>query len=287
MKRLRSGGPVAGKLLRLGFAGLGVFIVAAAPARDRLDRVAPVACPDAPADFVDVADIRPDLSLILSDERTVRMPGLEPPRATAAAPTRPDVLRAKLTEELAGHTIGIAPVGPLDRWGAVPAVVFTEAGPLAERLLREGAVRFRPDSGAHSCRADLLEAEERARNAGASVWADPDLAPVKVGAEDNRLLTETTGMAVVEGTVVSVGETASRIFINIGRGRGGFAISLPKRDNALVGSDIVVRARAIGTSVRVRGLIDRSTSPRIDLFDADALEILTTAGSSAGASAVR
>ena len=154
----------------------------------------------------------------------------------------------------------------------VPAVVFAGEGTLAETLLARGDTRVRPDRIAQPCRASFLAAEERARASRSGVWADESLASIDAGGDLPRATPE--GMAVVEGEVVSAGESPTRLYLNLGRARGGFAISLPKRDIALMQSDIVTRARIKGTRVRVRGLVDHFAGWRIDVSDAGAIEIL-------------
>lgn len=231
------------------FVLLAAGAVVASPSAGRAGAERP--CPDSPTDFATIADVGADLRLTLDDGRVLSLAGIEPPRATLAAPERPQAVRARLVAYLGGRTIGFAPLAPSGRWGAVPAVIFAEGGPLADML---------------------LAAEERARAAHAGVWADAALAPIDAAADLPRETIE--GMVLVEGVVVSAGETPARLYLNLGRVRGGFAISLPKRDIALMQSDAVAKARIKGTRVRVRGLADRFAGWRIDVSDADAIEIL-------------
>ena len=229
-------------------------------------------CPDSPTDFATVADVGADLRLTLEDGRVLSLAGIESPRPTKAAPDRPRAVHAGLVADLGGRPIGFAPLGPTGRWGAIPAIVFAESGALGEALLVRGDVRMRPDRSIHPCRADLLAAEEHARTARLGVWADAALAPIDAAGDLPRENIE--GMVLVEGVVVSSGETPGRLYLNLGRVRGGFAISLPKRDIALMQSDAVTKARIKGTRVRVRGLVDRFAGWRVDVSDADAIEIL-------------
>lgn len=252
------------------FVLLAAGAVVASPSAGRAGAERP--CPDSPTDFATVAEVGADLRLTLDDGRVLSLAGIEPPRATLAAPERPQAVRARLVADLGGRPIGFAPLAPSGRWDAVPAVIFAEGGPLADMLLARGDVRMRPDRSIHACRDMLLAAEERARAAHAGVWADAALAPIDAAADLPRETIE--GMVLVEGVVVSAGETPARLYLNLGRVRGGFAISLPKRDIALMQSDAVAKARIKGTRVRVRGLADRFAGWRIDVSDADAIEIL-------------
>lgn len=240
-------------------------------------------CPDSPIEFATVKDVGTDLRLTLDDGRVLALAGIEPPRATKAVPDRPQAVHARLVAELGGQPIGFAPLGPVGRWGAMPAVVFADGGALGETLLARGDVRMRPDRSIHACRNDLLGAEQRARAARLGVWADEALAPIDAAGDLPRETIE--GMALVEGVVVSSGETPARLYLNLGRVRGGFAISLPKRDIALMQSDAVTKARIKGTRVRVRGLVDRFAGWRIDVSDADSIEILAPADADAASRA--
>lgn len=251
-------------------------LLAVASATGAADEAKP-ACPDAPEAFATVADVSDDLSIVLSDGRKLRLSGVEPPRTTAHAPSRSQELRDALRARLRDTTIGLAPLGAPDRWQTIPAVVFTEDGMLALSLLSRGLVRMQPDRAAAGCRESLRRSELEGRQVAGGVWSDPSLAPIDAdaiapyGTPPADLL---EGLVIVEGKVASVGDTPSRLYLNLGHRRGGFAISLPKRDSALMASDAIRRARIVGTRLRVRGLIDRHTGLRIDVSDADAIEIL-------------
>ena len=237
----------------------------------------PTTCPEEPELFAIVADVSDDLAITLVDGRSVRLAGTEAPRATSIAPARPQELRETLRLRLRDTTIGVASLGVADRWRTVPALVFTDDGVLNFALLAEGRLRMQPDRMATGCREALLRAEAMARRSNVGVWRDPALIAIDAdavepyGAPPGASL---EGLSLVEGKVVSVGESLGRIYLNLGHRKGGFAISLPKRDIALMTSDAVKRARTVGTRVRVRGLIDRHTGLRVDVSDADAIEII-------------
>lgn len=241
------------------------------------------ACPDSPAEFAMVRDVSRDLALTLDDGRVVSLAGVEPPRATQAMPDRPEVIHARMLSALRGQPVGLVTLAPPGRWGSIPAFVFVGEGTLAEKLLASGEARMRPDRIARACRDALLMAEASARAAHKGVWTDAALAPIDAGGDLPHFAVE--GMAIVEGTVASVGETPTRLYLNLGRPRGGFAISLPKRDIALMQSDAVAKARVKGARVRVRGLVDHVMGWRIDISDADAIERLPPVANDATAGA--
>ena len=237
----------------------------------------PAICPEEPEFFATVADVSEDLAITLVDGRALRLAGTEAPRATAAAPSRPQELREILRSRLRDTTIGVTLLGAADRWRTVPAIVFTDDGVLNLTLLADGRLRMQPDGAAMACREALLHAEATARRLSLGVWRDPSLLAVDADAIEPYgapPAANLDGLALVEGKVVSVGESVGRVYLNLGHRRGGFAISLPKRDIALMTSDAVKRARSVGTRIRVRGLIDRHTGLRVDVSDAYAIEIL-------------
>jgi hypothetical protein len=82
-------------------------------------------------------------------------------------------------------------------------------------------------------------------------------------------------MVLVEGRVASLGETAARFYLNFGPRRGSdFAITLPKRDaNALEKAGLKVHD-LVGKRLRVRGLLDATFGPQMELSDPDGLELV-------------
>lgn len=257
----------------IGFAlAVGGAPAAAQPAKD-----AP--CPTAPSATAIVAAVGADLDITLADGRVLAVSGVEPPRATPDAPRRAQDVRDALTARLAGRSLAWAPLGPPDRWSRYPAAIFAP-GDLAADLLQQGLVRWRPDRVASPCRAALIAAEDSARRAGRGVWADPALGPVRVDDQFDRDALPAAaedGMVVVEGVVAGVGETPARLYLNLGRARGGFALSVSKRDKALMESGAFSQARIVGARLRARGLLDRRFGPQIELNGPDALEIVTPA----------
>ena len=233
----------------------------------------PTSCPSRATETVDVIAIDEHLGVTLADGRVVRPVGLEAPRVTEQAPARPREVAATFRVRLQGQPAGIAVLAPADRWATAAAVIFAGDDDLAHSLLTEGLVRFQPEPAARACRESLLAAEAMARMAQRGVWADPALQAI---AADDMVASSISrdNMVVVEGAVVSVGETATRLFLNLGRTRGQFAISASKRDTALMDSEAIRGARRVGARLRVRGLLDRTAGLRIDLSDADALELL-------------
>jgi hypothetical protein len=145
---------------------------------------------------------------------------------------------------------------------------------VAEAILDASLARYRPHTAAHPCREQLLAAEAEARTAQIGLWADPAYAALPAS-DHAAFATPRTGTVLVEGTPTSLGETATRFYLNFGPRRGSdFAITLPKRGaNGLEKAGIKVQD-LVGRRLRVRGLLDATFGPQIELTDPDGLELL-------------
>jgi hypothetical protein len=142
---------------------------------------------------------------------------------------------------------------------------------IAEAILDAGLARYRPDAAVHPCRDLLLAAEADARAGKIGLWADPYYA-VLPGADRAAFADARSGMVLVEGVAASLGETAVRFYLNFGASRGDFAITLPKRAaNGLEKAGMKVQD-LVGKRLRVRGLLDKTFGPQIELSDPDGLE---------------
>jgi endonuclease YncB( thermonuclease family) len=230
-----------------------------------------------------VAKIEPNLDILLADGRVVSLAGIDPPRDTPEHPRLASDARDNLARWLEGRDVALRPLAPApNRWGRVPARLFA-APPgtssdavigVSEALLDAGLARYRPDGAAGPCRAELLAAEADARDNKLGLWGDPYYAVLPAG-DRTAFAILRSGMVLVEGTVTSLGETATRFYLNFGPGRGvDFAITLPKRSaNGFEKAGIKVR-ELVGHRVRVRGLLDRTYGPQMEMDDADGLETL-------------
>jgi endonuclease YncB( thermonuclease family) len=229
-----------------------------------------------------IAKIEPNLDIALADGRTLTLAGLDPPRDTPDHPRLAAEAREKLAAWLDGREVAARALADKpNRFGRLPARLFAappgalgaEIG-IAEAILDAGLARYRPDAAAHPCRDLLLAAEAEARAAKIGLWADPSYA-VLPGPDRAAFANPRTGMVIVEGTPVSLGETASRFYLNFGPRRGGdFAITLPKRGaTALEKAGIKVQD-LVGRRLRVRGLLDAMFGPQMELTDPDQLELI-------------
>ncbi|MEA2834120.1 MAG: hypothetical protein QOG66_2322 [Methylobacteriaceae bacterium] len=235
-----------------------------------------------------VAKIDPNLDIALADGRTLTLAGLDPPRDTPDHPRLAAEARDKLAHWLDGRDVAVRALADKpNRFGRIPARLFAAPpanGPIAasagaeigvaETILDAGLARYRPDAAAHPCRDLLLAGEAEARAAKIGLWADPYYAVLPAGERD-AFAKAPSGMVLVEGMVVSLGETAARFYLNFGPRRGSdFAITLPKRDaNALEKAGVTVHD-LVGKRLRVRGLLDATFGPQMELSDPDGLELV-------------
>jgi hypothetical protein len=229
-----------------------------------------------------IAKIEPNLDIALGDGRVLTLVWLDPPRDTLEHPRLAADAREKLAawpenREAAVRALADKP----NRFGRMPARLF--AAPLgaisgeigvAEAILDASLARYRPHAAAHPCREQLLAAEAEARTAQIGLWADPAYA-VLPASDQAAFATPRTGVVLVEGTPTSLGETATRFYLSFGARRGSdFAITLPKRGaNGLEKAGIKVQD-LVGRRLRVRGLLDATFGPQIELTDPDWLELL-------------
>jgi endonuclease YncB( thermonuclease family) len=229
-----------------------------------------------------IARIEPNLDIVLADGRTLTLAGLDPPRDTPDHPRLAAEARDKLAQWLEGRDVAVRALADKpNRFGLIPARLFaappgSTAGPeigIAEAILDAGLARYRPDA-AHPCRDLLLAAETDARAEKIGLWADQYYA-VLPGADRAAFAQPRTGMVIVEGVATSLGETASRFYLNFGPRRGAdFAITLPKRDaTALEKAGLKVR-ELVGRRLRARGLLDATFGPQMEVSDPDGLELL-------------
>jgi endonuclease YncB( thermonuclease family) len=225
-----------------------------------------------PTEFATV-DERVDL--LTEDGRRIALAGLDiPPERRAAA-------RALLAARLGpGRLAFLAAAGAPDRWGRIvgAALVAGEGGEetlvsVAELLLRQGLARFRPDPAAFACRNGLLAAEAQARRGELGLWASDEYHILDAGRFD--MSSSRKGMVVAEGVVGAIGDAGGSLYLNFGPRRGtNFAVVIWKR-NLETFERVGLRPRMLtGRRVRVRGLIDTSSGPRMEIFSPAQIELL-------------
>lgn len=246
------------------------------------------ACPDDHPIEARIASVDERLDLQLEDGRLLQIAGLEPPRASPAAPDRPESARARLAEWLVGLPVAFRPLSANpDRWGRLPVRLLADspgAEPDAARLdvavaiLDAGMARFRPAPLLGDCRTALLAAEARARRARLGLWTDPVHAIVSA-TDRAALASRAAAEIIVEGRIARVGETRFRTYLNFGPIRGqDFAVTILKRNRATFDKVGIPLHALAGRSIRVRGLLETRFGPQIEIASPAEMEILDAPG---------
>jgi endonuclease YncB( thermonuclease family) len=196
-------------------------------------------------------------------------PGTWPPEIAA---------HAELGAILLGRSIELAFGGErTDRHGRLQAHAFWMEGERRRwaqgHLLEQGLARAYGQAGNRSCIGELLEAERAARQANRGLWAD---AAYNVRSADLplELARYRSTFQVVEGEIERVAQVRGAIYLNFGRGRGAFAVSLRRGDRGLLGAFAENPATLEGKRVRVRGWIEQRQGPTINLSAAGVIEVL-------------
>jgi endonuclease YncB( thermonuclease family) len=204
-----------------------------------------------------------------NDGKEVRLAGLASP---------PDRGRTALQALVSGRTVTLHRLGEqTDRYGRTVAMVTLD-GALPEQsvqtaLLEQGSARVSAKIGDSACAAALWAAEQKARNAGLGLWADPHY--VMRRAEDPAGILAVRGeFAVVEGKVLSVRESGGTIYVNFGRRFAeDFTVTVPRRLDRKFSAAGMTLKKLTGQHVRVRGTIEERGGPWIEAARPEQIEI--------------
>ena len=241
------------------------------------------ACPSAGTQSTRVERVDARLEVTLTDGRSLHLAGLDPPQPTPDAPDFPLRARDALAARFVGGRITYLPLAPRpDRWGRSPAFIyFVPPLPGAEQtsaaifLLAHGYARFMPAPEAHPCRSAFLAAEARARMAKLGLWRDPYyavLAATNRAAFAERAATN----VIVEGRLVDVTSNAYRMTLDFApRRERAFTVTILQRNVAIFDRSGLDFRALIGSTLRVRGLLDLRFGPHIEISSADDVELIT------------
>jgi endonuclease YncB( thermonuclease family) len=208
--------------------------------------------------------VRDGSTLVLADGREARLAGVEIPTGDRA-----------LEAAVAGREVSLAQLGPVtDRYGRLPVLVRLsgEPEPLQNTLLARGHARVAARVGDRGCALAFLAAERAARIAGLGLWAEPSYL-VRQAEKPGDVLAERGRFTLVEGTVLSVREAGSIIYVNFGRRWSeDFTVTVPKRqERGFAAAGLEVKKLA-GRRVRVRGTIEERGGPWIEVTAPEQIE---------------
>lgn len=220
----------------------------------------------------------------LSDRTVVHLAGIIAPTAldslseTTSWPPEQSALRA-LEDLVRDRNVGIALTGPhRDRYGRLAGHVFAgTAAPqswVQAELVARGAVRVDAASLDVGCTRLLLALEDRARHAGAGLWAHAAYR-IRDAKRPRRLLRYRSTYQIVEGRVRKVAHVRKRIYINFDKNwRTDFTIGLTERTARRLGLIKAHLTALEGHRIRTRGWIERRGGPFIYLRALGQIEVL-------------
>jgi hypothetical protein len=188
----------------------------------------------------------------------------------------PSALADVAAEWLSLPATRLLAAGPADRWGRVPILLISlrEAGEdsLNAALARAGIGRFRSGDVGFSCARLLQAAEDTAREAGRGLWAHAGIAD---GARPETLAAREGLFTLVEGRVVGLGETKTRIYLNFGTVRSeDFTVSILKRNLRKFEASGMRWTSWEGRRIRVRGIVVPAGGPLIEVSSPEDVERL-------------
>lgn len=262
-------GPVDWPTTRSNSAWMDAWRLAAVPLLCVASVAAADDCRPASMERAAVSGVVDAALLQLADGRTIRLAGVfVPPKERAGAV-------ALVASLVAGNGVSLGNLsGQGDRYGRFSAHAFAGGGGWIQgELLRRGlaiALTFRDD---RACAKALLTAETEGRLAKAGLWASPDFAIAR--SENPSLLGQRNGYQIVEGRVLSVGKTATTVYLDFGRNWAtDFTVTVSTSDAALFESEGMVLHDLEGRRVRVRGWLAESNGPMIKVDHPEQIEVL-------------
>lgn len=211
-----------------------------------------------------VAAIVDARSVRLDDGREVRLIGIE---ATT---------RQALTSLLTGRDVILRSVDDTpDRYGRQGALVFIgeSDNSVQATLLAQGDALVSAEIMDKDCAAALMASEAEARRQKKGNWADPSA--IKNAESPDDILAGIGRFMVVEGKVLSVRQAGATTYLNFGRNwTHGFAATISKRNLPAFESAGVTLKSLENRRIRIRGWVEGTTGPRIDVLRVGQVELL-------------
>lgn len=217
-------------------------------------------------------------TVVLDDDRQVRLVGIQAPRLPLGRPgvvAWPGAAAARdhLARLVAGQRVRLAYAGNReDRYGRVLAHLVRQDGLWVQgALLAAGQARVYTFADAAAAAQPMLALERVARGQARGLWADPFYAVRTAGETADHL----DSFQLIEGRVLDAQQVRGRVYLNFGEDwRSDFTVTVAPDDTdrfAAAGLDLLALA---GRSVRVRGWLYWYNGPAVDLTHPDQLERL-------------
>ena len=213
--------------------------------------------------FAAITDAR---SVRLDDGREVRLTGIEATATTKQA----------LTSLLVGRDVMLRSTDDTpDRYGRQGALVFIGDSEISVQgmLLAQGDALVSGEIADKDCAAALMSSEAAARRQKKGSWADPSA--IKNAESPDDILAGIGRFMVVEGKVLSVRQAGAMTYLNFGRSwTRGFAATISKRNLPAFENAGMTLKSLENRRIRVRGWVEGTTGPRIDVRLVEQVELL-------------
>lgn len=226
-------------------------------------------CAFAPQGEGRVAGIIDSRTFRLSDDREVRLAGIEP--VTVGKSTSTSTLAAIVD----GREVKLSGENDTpDRYGRQHALVFLDGSetPVQSLLLAQGEALVSGTVTDRDCAAILTAAEAIARQARRGTWA---AAAIKNAESPGDILTGIGHFTLVEGKVLSVRQAGATTYLNFGRNwTRDFAVTISRRvASAFEAAGITLKSLE-NRRIRVRGWVESRGGPRIEVLRVGQIELL-------------
>lgn len=213
-----------------------------------------------------VAGIVDARSVRLDDGRDIRLTGIEATSTTKQA----------LTSLLVGRDVTLRSTDDTpDRYGRQGALVFIGESDISVQavLLAQGDALVSAEIADKACATALISSEAEARRQKKGSWADPSA--IKNAESPDDIWAGIGRFMVVEGKVLSVRQAGAMTYLNFGRSwTRGFAATISKRNLPAFESAGMPLRPLENRRIRVRGWVEGTTGPRIDVVRVGQVELL-------------
>ena len=221
---------------------------------------------------VEVAQIIDGATLMLKDERVLRLVDIDVPLRGTLAVQAKEALAALIE----GQVLTVKFAGTAtDRQGRVLAELYAGETWVQGELLRRGFARVAGTADHRTGLAEMLALERQARRYRRGLWADAAYAIVPA-AEAGR---HAGSFALVTGTVARVVSNSSGILLVFGADQhNGLVLSIAPDVVKLCRAAALDPAALAGKTVLTRGYIDGTRRPTIAVAFPEQIEIVKSSG---------
>jgi endonuclease YncB( thermonuclease family) len=249
-----------------------MILATALPARPALAAPAPAF---EPGEVATVSTVVDGGEIVLADGRHVRLVGIEAPHPAIGqnrAWPYADEAKAALEKLVLGRAVELRFGGNRrDRYGRILAQVLVGKRWVQGEMITHGLARVAGTADNRAGVVDLLAREARARRARRGIWSDRFYA-VRAADEVGR---HAGSFQIVEGRVVDTAVVEGQRFLNFGADwRNAFSLRLSPAASRLFRAEGVDAAAFKGVRIRVRGWVNGSTRPIIDVTHPEQIERL-------------